>query len=434
MKLKTTTKKTALLLSYYWPPSGGSGVQRWMYFAKYLQRLNWDITVVTVDPKLASYPVVDYSLVRQVDTIKTYTTKTREPFWLYRKLSGRSKQNLPQGEINTKGIFNKIYAFIRGNFFIPDARIGWNKFAFKKATEILTENSISYLITTGPPHSTHLIGLELSKKFDLKWLSDFRDPWGTLFYNKRLFRTIWAKKRDANFERKVLNGADAIVTTVGGKLHKELNAVVEKEQTFISIPNGYDHQLMRDSKTTISATFQIVYSGLLTHNQDFISIIKVLEMIQSKHPNEIQLTLAGNIKPSIIRLFKRRLKSVEVRYLGYLEHHKAISIIKGANLLLVFSFKESHKQMISGKLLECLASGVPVLFVGDPASEITHLIQQSPESRVFRNDNYLGIQKHILYIFDAWKNKRPIKSHFKEIHNYSRVVLTDQLEKTLLSI
>lgn len=431
--MKPKAKKTVLLLSYYWPPSGGSGVQRWMYFAKYLQRLDWDITVITVDPKLASYPVVDYSLVRHVDTIKTYKTKTREPFWLYRKISGRSKQNLPQGEINTKGIFNKIYAFIRGNFFIPDARIGWNKFAFKKATEILKEESFSYLITTGPPHSTHLIGLELSEKFNLKWISDFRDPW-KLFYNKKLFRTIWAKKRDSNLERKVLNGADAVITTVGGKLHKELDAVVEKKQKFVSIPNGYDHQLMRDSKAILSTKFQIVYCGLLTHNQDFMSIIKVLEMIQSKHPYEIQLTLAGSIKPNIIKIFKRRLKSVEVRYLGYLEHHKVISLIKGANLLLVFPFRESHKQMISGKLLECLASGVPVIFLGKPTSVATRLIQQSPESYVFKSNNYLAIQKHILYIFGAWKSNKPIKSHFKEILNYSRVVLTDELEKTLLSI
>ncbi|MCY4215377.1 MAG: glycosyltransferase [Flavobacteriaceae bacterium] len=423
-----------MILTYYWPPSGGSGVQRWMYFAKYLVQLNWQVSVVTVDPKVASYPVLDDSLINHVKQVKTYRTKSFEPLRIYKWLALKSKKELPQGDINTKGFINKIFAFIRGNIFIPDARKTWNYHAFKKAKMVLNETPMNYLVTTGPPHSTHLIGLKLIKQYEIKWLVDFRDPWTSIFYNKKLYRTSWAKNKDAQYESRVLENADAILTTLGGAFHKELYQKTDKDQKFISIVNGYDRQLMSKTKSVKSQKFHVVYSGLLTSNQNFKIIIQVLEILQSKYPNKIKLTLAGNIGSTIINSFKNRLKAIEVIYLGYIPHHDSVSLIKQAHLLLAFSFEQASDQMISGKLLEYLSSGVPLIVIGHPKSQVAQIVNRGTHSRVYQSSDYNKIQNQFLKLIQAWLDNILIINHFEGISEYSRDNLTKKLEEVLLSL
>ena len=175
-----------MILSYYWPPSGGSGVQRWMYFAKYLKHLGWEPIVITVEEKQASYPQLDQSLLKEIEGIRVIKTATREPLRLYSRLtSGNTAKGIPQAEVNTKSIFGKLAAYIRGNYFIPDARKGWVPFAVKAAQKLLQQENIEHLITTGPPHSTHLVGLQLIDLFQLNWWVDFRDPWTDVFYKNK---------------------------------------------------------------------------------------------------------------------------------------------------------------------------------------------------------------------------------------------------------
>ena len=211
--------KKVLILTYYWPPSGGSGVQRWMYFSKYLKKLGWEPVVITVDEKQASYSVLDFELLDQVKGIQVIKTDTKEPLKIYSKiLTGSSNKGIPQGAVSKKGWLPKVAAFVRGNFFIPDARKGWNNFAKIEAEKLIRQQGIKKLITTGPPHSTHLVGLQLKAEFRIQWWADFRDPWTNIFYNKDLYLTAWAKRIDARWEEKVLQTADGILTTVGGNL------------------------------------------------------------------------------------------------------------------------------------------------------------------------------------------------------------------------
>ena len=223
--------KKVLILTYYWPPSGGSGVQRWMYFAKYLKQLGWEPYIITVDETQASYPVLDNELLEEVRDIRVIKTHTKEPLKAYsRLLTGSPNKGIPQGQVSKKGFLAKVAAFVRGNFFIPDARKGWNVFAKKEAKKLLQNEGIQKVITTGPPHSTHLIGLELKAAFGIQWWADFRDPWTHIFYNKDLYRSIWAKKKDANWEQKVLQTADGIMTTVGGSLVQKLQYKAPKQR------------------------------------------------------------------------------------------------------------------------------------------------------------------------------------------------------------
>ena len=175
-----------LIISYYWPPAGGSGVQRWLYFSKYLSKFNFKPIILSVNPSKASYASIDKSLNNSVSEIETYRTYSFEPLKFYSLF--KSNGRIPQSVIPKKTFFDRFLAFIRLNFFIPDARIGWNPFAIKKALRIIRDQKIKHIITTGPPHSTHLIGLKVKKITGVKWLADFRDPWQELFYLKNFFR------------------------------------------------------------------------------------------------------------------------------------------------------------------------------------------------------------------------------------------------------
>ena len=342
-KVKIPTQKI-LIISYYWPPAGGSGVQRWMYFAKYLKQLGWDPIVITVDEGKASYAVWDKSLLEEVEDIHIIKTTTREPLRWYSLLTtGSSQKGIPQGEVKRKSALGKFAAFVRGNFFIPDARKGWIPFAIKAAQKVLKEETISYLVTTGPPHSTHLAGLQLKEQFDVKWWVDFRDPWTDIFYNSEMYRSKNAIQKDLALEKKVLQAADGVLTTVGGALHDKLR-VRAPMQKFISIPNGYDTKLFQEIKRIITKkVFHVVYTGLLTQNQDYESVLRILSNLKAP----VRLSLAGNINQEIVEGIRLKYPKIELIFHGYIPHREAIQLMKSAHLLLNFIFEGAHTQMIS---------------------------------------------------------------------------------------
>ena len=331
-----------LIISYYWPPSGGSGVQRWVYFAKYLKELNYEPIVITVDENQASYPVLDTSLINEVKEIRVIKTSTREPLKLYSRLiSSDPNIGIPQGEVNTNSFFGKGAAYIRGNFFIPDARKGWIPFVLEAANKILQEEKISFLITTGPPHSSHLSGIKLKDKFNLNWWVDFRDPWEEVFYNKQMFRTKKSNNKDAQLEKIVLEKASGVITTIEGNFHKNLLRK-NPQQRVISIPNGFDDELILKTKSAPKKKgFHIVYTGLLTQNQPYLKLLEIINEFSKKY--KINFSIAGNIKPTVISEIKKTLYNINVDFLGYLPHEDSVALIKSADLLLNFIFKALHQ-------------------------------------------------------------------------------------------
>ncbi len=416
-----------LIITYYWPPSGGSGVQRWMYFAKHLKQLGWEPIIITVDERQASYATFDSSLNKEVENIRVIRTATREPLRWYSWLISRSKQKgIPQGQVKQKRFFDKIAAYIRGNYFIPDARKGWVPFALKAAKNILAKEEISCVITTGPPHSTHLVGLRLKQQLNLKWWADFRDPWSDLFYNKQLYRTSKAKARDSQLETQVLKAADGVITTIGGTLQESLKAKAPK-QKFATIFNGYDADLIKDIKTTSVSPFHVVYTGLLTHNQEYNAVVDALSFFQKEI--SIRFSLAGNIPSEIIEEIKQELPQVEVINHGYLSHREAITLTKSADLLLNFIFIGAQTQMISGKLLEYIATEAPILSLGDPNSEAGKFIAQGTCGVMLEPSQKNKIKTFIKQVIEG---KGALKNSFPNLNNWSREALTHQLIKDVL--
>ena len=424
---KIDNKGGVIILTYYWPPSGGSGVQRWMYFSKYLKELGWKPFVITVDEKKASYPFLDMSLKKIVKDIKVIKTSTNEPLKIFSFLTtGGFRKGIPQGEIKIKGLFNKLSNYIRSNFFIPDARLGWVDFAYTECKKLIIKNNINHIITTGPPHSTHLIGLKVKRDFKINWTVDFRDPWVNIFYNKNFLFTKKSINKQKELEKKVLNKANLVLTTIGGDLKEQLQ-LKAPNQNFAVVPNGYDDVLINKIKSEKSKKyFHIVYTGLLTKNHPYVSLLKNLK--QNFGNTNLKLSLAGNISNKVINEIKNFLPKVKIKFCGYLNHEDSVRLIKSADLLVNFFFIGAEKEMISGKIMEYLATEIPILSIGDPSSEAGKILSKASCTKMFLRDSDKEIY---LFLKKVIHNKGKLKNTFPNLDNWSRKNITYKLSNLL---
>ena len=215
--------KKVLIITYYWPPSGGPGVQRWLKFAKYLPEFGYEPIIYT--PQNPEAPAIDESLLKDIpEGIEVLKQPIWEPYNWYRQFLGQKDKKIGSGFVSEKkepGILHKISVWVRGNFFIPDARRFWIKPSVKYLTKYLKENSVDAVISTGPPHSMHLIGLGLKKQLDINWIADFRDPWTNIDFYQELMLSSWADKKHHDLEKEVLTRADKVVT-IGYTMSQEM--------------------------------------------------------------------------------------------------------------------------------------------------------------------------------------------------------------------
>jgi hypothetical protein len=433
--------KKVLIITYYWPPSGGSGVQRWMYFAKYLPEFGIDPFVLTVDPAFASYKFIDESFEKNIKKIRVYRTATSEPFNIYSKLIGKSKEEaIPQGFTgeSNPGILRKMSRFVRGNFFIPDARKGWVKYAVKEAEKIIETEKIETIITTGPPHSSHLIGLKLKKKFKLKWIVDFRDPWTEVFYNKLFYRTKIANSIDHNLELRVLREADVILTigpTMVEILRNKLLVKDSESKKVLYIFNGFDQEVFKNLKRNKTKDyFTICHLGILSDNQPIDGFINAMKMIYNSNKSEmnnIVLQLIGKISPGILNKLSSEIPSLQLKLRDYMPHDEAMQQIMNADLLFNSLAEVSNgKYLISGKLMEYIATGNPILCLGDQDGDASALLRQFEDAKVFDRKNVDGIYQYIQNIYNRWKSEER-NSRLVLNERYSRYNTTGQLAELI---
>lgn len=358
-------KAKVLILTYYWPPSGGAGVQRWLKFAGYLAGMGFDPVVLTVDPKYATYPATDNSLESEIPAgvrvIKTQATD-------YFRLLSRNKSSLPSaGFAKTGGntIIGKFARFVRGNFFIPDPRKGWNKYAFTKASELIETLKITTVITTSPPHSTQLIGLKLKKKFpELKWIADLRDPWTDIYYYKEFYPALPARMADRKYERSVIVGADQILS-VGKSLSEIFTTrypfAVNK---FTVIPNGYDIVDFSGLTPSDPAIFTISYVGTISGSYNITGLVGALKDIEGTGAGFI-LRFTGFISDDQRGFLAGNLPPGKLVFSDYCTHQEAIAgMLEASVLLLLIPDHRSSKAILTGKIFEYIASGKPILCVG----------------------------------------------------------------------
>jgi len=405
-----------------------------MFFAKYLKQLGHNPIVLTVDPKYASYNLKDNSLINQVKDIQTHRTYSLEILKLYSLFkSGNRNKSIPQSYIPDQSFFDKVSSFIRLNFFIPDSRIGWNYFAFKKAKKLIEKNNIQCVITTGPPHSTHLIGKKITEKFKLKWIVDLRDPWAEIFYLKDKFRFKYAKKLNLKFESDVLNGADSIITTVGNRYQHIIEGKLLESKKIHKIYNGYDKSVYDKIKEIKPASYNIVFTGVLSKNHNYQAFYKVLSYLKEEYKDlDMIFTFAGKIDEEIKKLFSEKINFIDR---GYVIHETAIEIIKSSHLLINFNYlKTEETDMVSGKLIEYLASGSPIINFSNSAEESNSLLKNSIKSFNAESNDVIKVVNFIKKEYDCWLDGNYEKDIPKNIQSLSREKLTNKLVELIKNL
>ena len=392
--------KKVLIFTYYWPPAGGVAVQRFLKFSKFLPEFGWEPIIITVAN--GSYPYYDESLLNEIShSLRVYRTKTFEPFEFYNLLRGKKGKSLPLVSVGIqqkKTFFQAVTEYIRANFFIPDARKGWIRFAVKQAEEILKTEKIDAIITTGPPHSAHLIGLKLKEKNGVKWLADFRDPWTGIFYNNILPRTEATKKKDNELETKVLQSADQI-TVISPGMKKQFEGRAKKAEVIF---NGFDEQDFVDqvSIDNREEAFTIRYIGNLMASQNVEALWQVIKEL-SDHNNSIRLEFIGRVDEAV----KKSISSIGLdsvaAYKDFVDHKEAIALTRSASLLLfVIPDVEDNHLIMTGKIFEYLASGSEILSIGPvdgDAAEVLRIVKKKP-MLAYGNDQLMKEQIQTAYI------------------------------------
>jgi glycosyltransferase involved in cell wall biosynthesis len=365
-----------LIITYYWPPGSGAGVQRWLKFSKYLPSFGWEPVILTVDSEYAAYPSTDNSLKAEISSdIKIYKTKATDYFRIYKN----DKTKIPSAGFasnDDKGLKGKILRFIRGNFFIPDPRKGWNKYAFRKACEIIKEKGIKHIITTSPPHSTQLIGLELKKRYpEIKWIADLRDPWTDIYYYDHFYHTLLARKIDESFEKKVLKTADLIIT-IGKSLKNIFCAKLPGIEGKIKvITNGYDEDDFTGFTTENPEVFTISYIGTLSDSYPVSGFMDAFKNLVN-NGYYIKLRFVGTISPRQKALIKSKPSNSLIEFIPYVNHKDAIKyLMESSVLLLIIPDHHSNRSIITGKLFEYLASGKPIICIGPKDGDAANILE-----------------------------------------------------------
>lgn len=430
--------KKVLILTYYWPPSAGAGVQRWVKFARYLSGDDWQLHVVTVDPAKASYVVVDQELGADVpDAVKVTTTKTREPFNVYRKLTG-AKQIPFAGFANedNPSFTKKMSRWVRGNFFIPDARVGWNKFAYKAAKQIIEAENIDVIVTTSPPHSTQLVGLRLKREFGLPWLADLRDPWTEIYYYKKMLQMKGALRKDAAYERSVLEEADR-VTVVSQHIRKEFMGKANvPDDRIVVIPNGYDELDFQQPHQPEKEAFTISYTGTIAESYPVDALVTALVRIRQADPEvPVAIRFIGTVSESIkTKLADAGLADLAT-YVGYVDHTEAVRYMCTSSvLLLVIPDVEGNEGILTGKMFEYLGSGRPILGLGPVQGDASAIIDACEAGKMYAFTDAEGVEKQLTDWIGQWKNDPNLRITSEKRLHYTRQNLAVEMGKLLKAL
>jgi len=422
--------KKVLIISYYWPPAGGSGVQRWLKFAKYLPKNNWRPIIYT--PKNPYFEVKDEALCKDIPVeAEIWKTPVWEPYALKDKLFRKAGKSQSAGVItNKKSIKNKLLNWVRGNIFIPDPRIYWVKPSIKVLLKKIKEEGIEHIITTGPPHSMHLIGLGLKKSIpNLKWVADFRDPWSELDLLDEFHLSSSSKKKHQDLEKQVLKNAD-VTLTVSENWVKDLKRLGANRVELIT--NGYDTTDF-DVKLKINDKFIIGHYGLLNHLRNPKNLWKTLNSLceeNTEFNNKLVIHLSGNIDAEVITdIESHSYLKEKVIQLGYLTHAEVLIEYNEASVLLLLLFNsKSGIGNYPGKIFEYFAAKRSILAFGPENSDTEKLIDKKENGMYFSYDE-TNLKDDILALF---KNERYF--NFENTESFSREKLTKDLSELLNNI
>jgi len=425
--------KKIVIITYYWPPAGGPGVQRWLKFAKYLP--DFDIQPIVYIPENPTYPIVDTNLEKEVsEKVIVLKNKIFEPYQLASIFSKNKTKKISSGIIpnqKKQTFLDKSLLWIRGNLFIPDARAFWVKPSIDYLEKYIIDNNIDIVITSGPPHSLHLIGMGLKKKLKLTWFADFRDPWTTIGYHKSLRLSRSAERKHKALEYSVLNTADKIIVT-SKTTKSEFKSITNKPITVIT--NGFDNEQV--TKVALDSKFSLAHIGsFLSERNPLVLWESLVELIQ-EIPNfktHLELKLIGAVSQEVLDTISQFNLDSYLNNLGYVSHSDAVAHQRNSQVLLLIEINsEETKSIIPGKLFEYMVSNRPIIAIGPKDSDFAEIITETNTGMFFEYTEKEKLKNTILLYYNQFLEGK-LQSYGVGLQKYSRKNLTKELVQLINS-
>lgn len=431
----TSVRRKVLIITYYWPPSGGAGVQRWLKFTKFLRQFGWEPVIYT--PENPEAPAVDTSLEKDIpEGILILKRPITEPYSLYKRFVGmKPGEKVNAGFLQEKekpGLAEGFAVWLRGNFFIPDARRFWIRPSVKFLTGYLKNHAVDAIVSTGPPHSMHLIALKIHKKLNIPWLADFRDPWTGIDFYHQLKLTPIADRIHHRLEKRVLSTATS-VTVVSQDMVQEFMAIVQRGYELVT--NGFDEEDISPLPLNqLNTKFSISHIGSINASRNPAGLWKVLSEMVNHDPDfaaALQINLIGKVDITV-------LKSIEVNGLRkyvtlneYMPHREVMhEIQKSQVLLLLINNTPNAKGILTGKIFEYLGSGRPVLSIGPEDGEAAVMLHDSEAGHTAGYENDAAMRSILSDYFMRYREQRLVSNTANSL-KYSRKALTGKIAEIL---
>ncbi|WP_281635912.1 glycosyltransferase family 4 protein [Flavobacterium marginilacus] len=425
--------KKILIITYYWPPAGGPGVQRWLKFVKYLP--DFDIEPIVYIPENPTYPIIDGNLEKEVaDNVIILKNKIFEPYQLASVFSKNKTKKISSGIIPNKKkqtFLDKALLWIRGNLFIPDARVFWVKPSVAYLEKYIIENNIDTIITSGPPHSLHLIGLVLKQKIKLTWFADFRDPWTTIGYHKSLCLSVRAERKHKALEYRVLNTADRVIVT--SKTTKtEFKEITGKPISVIT--NGYDNE--PGTEVVLDSKFSLAHIGSFLSERNPVVLWGTLAELILEIPefkSHLELKLIGAVSQEVLDTISQYNLDSYLNNIGYVSHSEAVAHQRNSQVLLLIEINsEETKSIIPGKLFEYMVSNRPIIAIGPKDSDFAEIITGTNTGVFFEYNEKEKLKNTIISYYNQFLEGK-LQSYGVGLQKYSRKNLTKELAQLIHS-
>lgn len=389
--------------------------------------MGYPVHVLTVRPEDAHYPHLDPTLEADVAPgIQVHRTTAFNPIAIGKRLLGQHANQVASADLKAKSSFlGQMAMRIRTHLFLPDPRRGWNRAAIRKGAALIEAHGIQTLITTGPPHSSHLIGLALKKRTGIRWMADFRDPWTDVFYYDLLLHSRFSASLDARLERQVMHAADDLIT-----VHDRYRELLERKYPAVQtklryLPNGFDQEdFSSEAPNTDEGYFDIVYTGIMAAGYEPDIVAEALAQCTTDRP--ARLTIVGTAPDSILETFKDR--GVEAQCLGMQPHHVANAWQLRADVLLCLipAIPGAELAHVPGKVYEYLATHTPILNIGPPEGETAHIIRRCGAGETFNRSQAAPIAD---FIQQVQSGSREQALQVERVAEYSRANQAAQLSR-----
>lgn len=423
-----------LIITYYWPPAGGPGVQRWLKFVKYLP--SFGVQPHVYIPENPTYPLTDEGLLTEVSAEAILVKKRiTEPYAWASVFSKGNTKKISSGIIPDKkkqSALQRLMLWVRGNLFIPDARVLWVRPSVHFLADYIKRYGIDTVITTGPPHSLHLIGLGLKQRYDIKWIADFRDPWTTIGYHKELKLSKYASEKHKVLESQVLNTADAILVT-SPTTRKEFMELTDKPISVIT--NGYDDETV--VKQPLDDKFTLAHIGSFLSERNPQVLWQALAELVNDNPEfaeKFRLKLIGAVSREVLHSIADYGLNSYVDNLGYVSHAEAVAQQRKSQVLLLIEIdRPETKCIIPGKLFEYMVSNRPILAIGPEGADMAEIVKTTNTGVFVLYTEKQKIKDTLIQYFAEYQ-KGTLKSHAIGLQHYSRKNLTEQLVSLLKSV